>query len=211
MIRMGIAVIGLTTVLAVAGCSVNVDKDAKGNEKKVQIDTPFGGMHVKTDEVKASDLGMPEYPGGTVEADKDGNKSVDLNLGFGQWQFRVKAIKYVTTDSGEKVFAFYRKALSRSGDVISCKDGVPTGTPAKTSQGLTCSDGKKANFKVDSGGESLDLGRGVELKTGSPKHQKIVGLTTPSADGKTRFALVELDLPNTDSLDKKNSKDDGEQ
>jgi len=35
----------------------------RDREKKVQVDTPFGGIHVNTDQTSAADLGLPAYPG----------------------------------------------------------------------------------------------------------------------------------------------------
>src|ERR1700745_4025967 len=67
----------------VAGCRVHVDKDANGQEKTVQVDTPFGGVHVNTDQVSAADLGLPVYPGAEVVKDKDHDKSADVNRGSG--------------------------------------------------------------------------------------------------------------------------------
>ena len=117
----GVAVLGIgLAVLGLSGCSVHVDKDANGKEKKVQIDTPFGGVHVNTDQTSASDLGLPVYPGAQPVTDDDKHKSADVHLGFGQWQLRVKAVSYGTPDSQEKVAAFYKKALTRFGDVITC-------------------------------------------------------------------------------------------
>ena len=45
----------------------------------------------------------------------------------------------------------------------------------------------------------------LELKAGSKRHQHIVGFEEPE-DGKTRFALVALDLPA--GLDNNSSKSD---
>ncbi|MEI9967680.1 MAG: hypothetical protein WDM87_03270 [Terracidiphilus sp.] len=39
-----------------------MDKGANGEQKKVQVDTPFGGIHVNTDQTSAADLGLPTYP-----------------------------------------------------------------------------------------------------------------------------------------------------
>ncbi len=52
---------GLALVAGVkSGCfRVHVDKDANGDEKNVQVDTPFGGVHVNTDQTSAADLGLP--------------------------------------------------------------------------------------------------------------------------------------------------------
>lgn len=185
------AAIGLAT--AVTGCRVNVDKDSNGQEKTVQVDTPFGGVHVNTDQVSASDLGLPVYPGAEPVRGDDKHKSADVHLGFGEWQLRVKAVTYATPDSEEKVTEFYKKALGRYGDVITCHDKSPVGTPTMTSEGLTCADdGKDSKVKFDN--NDFSSRDGLQLKAGSKRHQHIVGFEHPR-DGKTLYALVALDLP----------------
>ena len=56
-------VAGLALAAGITGCRVHVDKGANGEDKTVQVDTPFGGVHVNTDQTTASDLGLPVYPG----------------------------------------------------------------------------------------------------------------------------------------------------
>jgi hypothetical protein len=184
---------GLALLAGVAGCRVHVDKGANGEDKTVQVDTPFGGIHVNTDQTKAADLGLPVYPGAEIVTNDDKHKSADVNMGFGEWQLRVRAVSYGTPDSQEKVVAFYKKALGRYGDVITCQNDAPVGTPVRTSEGLTCSDdSKNANIKID----DKDFGKkgGLELKAGSKRHQHVVGFEDSKND-LTRFALVALDLP----------------
>lgn len=184
---------GLAMVAGISGCRIHVDKDSNGREKRVQVDTPFGGIHVNKDQTTAADLGLPVYPGAEVVKDNDHDKSADVNMGFGEWQLRVRAVSYSTSDSQEKVTAFYKKALGRYGDVITCHDNAPVGTPMTTSEGLNCSDdGKHANVKID----NKDFGShgSLQLKAGSRRHQHIVGFEDPK-NGMTRFALVALDLP----------------
>jgi hypothetical protein len=183
---------GWAASLGLAGCRVHVDKDADGKEKTVQVDTPFGGVHVNTDQTSAADLGLPLYPGAEMVTDDDKHKSADVHLGFGEWQLRVKAVSYSTPDSQDKVAAFYKKALTRFGDVITCQGNSPVGTPAVTHEGLTCEDnGKNDKVKFD----SSDFRQDFQLKAGSKRHQHIVGFKD-SKSGKTHFALVALDLPN---------------
>lgn len=192
-------------LISLAGCRVNVDKGANGEEKRVQVDTPFGGIHVNTDQTTASDVGLPLYPGATLFVNNDKHKSADVHMGFGEWQLRVRAVSYGTTDDADKVAEFYKKALGRYGDVITCKNKQPVGTPTATSEGLTCADdsNKGVNVNVndddnDSNGKKgahWDIHEGLELKAGSKRHQHIVGVQDQKEDGKTVFALVALDLP----------------
>jgi hypothetical protein len=182
-----------------------VDKDANGEEKNVQVDTPFGGVHVNTDQTSAADLGLPVYPGAQPIKGDDKHKSADVHLGFGEWELRVRAVSYGSADSEDKVAAFYKKALAKYGDVITCKGHSAVGTPAETSQGLTCSDDNHgANVKIDARDYGADEG-GTELKAGSKRHQHIVGFESPEGS-QTRFALVALDLPA--GMDKKSGKSD---
>jgi len=185
---------GLALAAGLAGCRVHVDKGANGEDKTVQVDTPFGGVHVNTDQTTAADLGLPVYPGAEPVKDDDKHKSADVHLGFGEWELRVRAVSYATSDTKEQVTAFYKKALGRYGDVITCQNNSPVGTPTTTSEGLTCSDNDKdANVKIDQGDYGVGKGN-LELKAGSKRHQHIVGFESVK-DGKTRFALVALDLP----------------
>ncbi len=177
----------LALVAWAAGCRVNVDKDSSGKEKRVQVDTPFGGIHVNTDQTTAADLGLPVYPGAQmVKGTNDDNKSADVHMGFGEWQLRVRVVSYSSADPQEKVIAFYKQALARYGPVITCQNNAPVGTPTQTPEGLTCADDKKHS--------NVDIGGGVQLKAGSKHKQNIVGFEKPQ-DGQTRFSLVSIQLP----------------
>jgi hypothetical protein len=194
---------GLALVAGMVGCRVQVDKGANGEEKNVQVDTPFGSVHINTDQTTAADLGLPVYPGAQQVKGDDKHKSADVRLGFGEWELRVRAVSYATSDTKEQVAAFYKKALGRYGNVITCQGNAPVGTPTTTSEGLSCEE-KNSNVKVDQGDYSVGKGN-LELKAGSRRHQHIVGFEEPR-DGKTRFALVALDLPA--DLDKDSGKSD---
>jgi hypothetical protein len=184
----------LILATGVAGCRIHVDKGANGEDKNVRIDTPFGGIHVNSDETTAADLGLPTYPGAQEVRGDDKHKSADVHMGFGEWELRVRVVSYETTDGQDKVVAFYKQALSRYGDVITCKDKAPVGKPTETSEGLTCADdGHHGNVQVDTGDYKSGMGN-LELKAGSERHQHIVGFESPQ-NGQTRFALVALDLP----------------
>jgi hypothetical protein len=204
--RAVVLMLGLALAAGVTGCKVQVDKGANGEDKNVQVDTPFGGVHVNTDQTTATDLGLPVYPGAVLVKGDGDHKSADVHLGFGQWELRVRAVSYETPDSTEQVTAFYKKALGRYGDVITCQGNAPVGAPKATAEGLTCADDENngANIKIDQGDYHLGKGN-LELKAGSKRHQHIVGFETPK-DSKTRFALVALDLPA--AVDAKSGKSD---
>jgi hypothetical protein len=195
--RIVVLLAGLGTMMWVAGCKVRVDNGAGGDQKKVQVDTPFGGIRVNTGQTTAADVGLPAYPGAQLVTDDDNHKSADVHMGFGEWEMRVQVASYSTADDQEKVAAFYRKALSSYGDVIACRDNAPVGTPAKTSDGLTCSDQGNRKVTIDDHGKNYGYQpeRGaLQLKAGSERHQHIVAFENTQS-GQTRFALVDLDLP----------------
>jgi hypothetical protein len=191
-------------LLAATACSIQVDPSKDGKDKSVKIQTPLGGIHVNTNEMVAADIGLPAYPGATVTGRKekndrgkhDGNADVDIH--FGDWQLRVKVLKFHSEDSQDKVVAFYRKALSRYGDVIECKDEQAVGTPIVTRQGLGCKDDSSRPH----GGANINLESSSTLKAGSKRHQHIVGIENTSGDG-TDFSLIALDLPAEDAMHSK--------
>jgi hypothetical protein len=194
---MNIRRLGLVTVsvllLMTGGCRLQVDKDKNGDDKNVKIDTPLGGIHVSQDGVSAADTGLPAYPGARIDADHKGDKSADIHMGFGDWELRIKVVRYQTPDSQDKVLSYYRKALGRYGDVIECNGNTTVGSPAVTREGLTCEDvgGGHTNLHVDTGDDQNRL----DLKAGSKRHQHIVGIESNSDADTTRFSLIELDLP----------------
>lgn len=187
-------------LLLTFGCRVQVDKNASGKEDNVKIDTPLGGLHVRSDDTSAADVGLPVYPGATIAPDKDGDKSADVHMGFGDWQLRVKVVNYQTSDAQDKVLAFYQKALGRFGDVIRCQGDQPVGTPTATQEGLTCSEG---NGKEHVDISDVDISGNLTLRAGSRHHQHILGIEKNDGSG-TRFALIELQLPA--AIDKDSSK-----
>ena len=173
-------------LLGAAGCRVENHKDGSNND--VKIATPFGGMSVKTnDAVAQSNVGLAAYPGATlVQKDQD-NGAADVNMSFGNFHLSVKALSYRTTDSPEKVIAFYRKDMARYGAVLLCRDHDPVGTPTVTQDGLTC------NGKNDDVNRTYDGGHAGELKAGSKLHQHIVAVDRDGTG--TKFGLVALELP----------------
>jgi hypothetical protein len=185
-----LSVLAAITCLLLAGCSVSSHKHGDGDN--VQMSTPFGSMHIKTDKAaNMTGIGLTTYPGAVPVKDDDGKKNdaADINLNFGDFHLGVKAATFQTSDSPDKVEAFYRKDMAHYGDVIKCRGDRTVGQPARTAEGLTCND--------DHGGHEIHVSddhNEVELRAGSPGHMHIAGIQ--SKDGGTKIGLVALDLPN---------------
>jgi hypothetical protein len=141
----------------------------------------------------AAAIGLPAYPGANLYKDEDNDSAADLGVTAGDFHFSVIAVKYVTSDSPERVLTFYRKPLSRYGEVLECDHGKPIGALTTTRTGLTCG-------QAQVGGNTSSSTEDHEIRAGFPHQYRIVGIDE-SHPGSTRFDLVYLDLPK-DSGDK---------
>jgi hypothetical protein len=173
--------LGLASLAALLwpACSVNVQKEKNGDDKKVDIQTPLGGIHVSND-ADAADIGLAVYPGARQkQKDSSGDdKSANVNLsGFG-FGLKVVALEYETGDSADKVVAFYKDQLKKYGDVLICHtSGFDVSTDVDTSdhgsRALTC---------------GSSSGDNTELKVGTKENQHIVAI---KSEGKgSSFSLV---------------------
>jgi hypothetical protein len=135
-------------------------------------------------------IGLPAYPGAAFYKDADNDSAADLGLTINEFHFTLLAANYETGDSPEKVLSFYRKPLSRYGEVLECNQGSPTGSLKVTRSGLTCGQGQ--------GNGNTNSSTGHELRAGSPNQFRIVGIDE-SHPGATRFGLVYLELPKESS------------
>ena len=167
-------------VVFLPACSVNVQKEKNGEDKKVDIQTPLGGIHVSKD-ANVSDVGVPVYPGARLKQKDSGavdDKSANVNIsGFG-FGLKVVALQYESDDPPAKVVAFYQNQLKKYGNILLCHtSGMQVDTNVKhsgeDSHELTCE------------GES---GSNVELKVGTKENQHIVEVE-PQGKG-SQFSLV---------------------
>jgi len=187
-----LAVTASLAACLLSGCRIVDHKDKNGKDDNVAISTPFGSMQVKTnDSADVNAIGLSIYPGSVPSKDNknDDDNSADVNMSFGDFHLGVKAAGFQTQDPTDKVIAFYRKDMSRYGDVIECRGDHPVGTPTRTSQGLTCEDDDNHKH-VHS---STSFKDGIELRAGSEARRHIVGIDTK--DGATHIGLVMLNLP----------------
>ena len=182
------APLGLAVLLALPACSVNVKKGDNGDDKKVDIETPMGGIHVRQD-ASARDTGLPVYPG-AHEKEKSGpnrEKNANVNISAGSFGLKVVAIEYVSDDPPEKVAAYYKDHLKSYGTILECHTterhgaagdvGVhlPRGPDGKDSNQLSC---------------EHDSGPTLELKVGTKQNQHIVSISPHDKGRGTDFALV---------------------
>jgi hypothetical protein len=137
----------------------------------------------------AKAIGLPAYPGATPYKEKDDDSgSADLGMVLNSFHFRLQVASYVTQDAPDRVLAFYRKPLSRYGEVLECVHGKPVGSLKVTRSGLTCGD--KGHVDVNGSDSSTDH----ELRAGTPQQFRIVAIDNDVA-GQTKFGLVALELP----------------
>ena len=75
------------------------------------VETPFGSIRVRESRLDPTALGVPLYPGAI--RDPDSHKLADFHLDFGHHHkdFAVAAACYRTSDSVDRVTAFYRDRL----------------------------------------------------------------------------------------------------
>jgi hypothetical protein len=179
--RWSLAASAVTLLLLLPACSVNVKKEANGEDKQVDIKTLVGGIHVSK-QADASDVGLAIYPGARLKLkDSDGDdKSANVNIsGFG-FGVKVVALEYQTDDAPAKLIAFYKDQLKKYGSVLECHSSKHMSVDAE--------------FSGKSGGESQELtcdgtsGNHVELKVGSRENLHIVEVE-PETKGSS-FSLV---------------------
>ena len=164
-------------LLGLTACSMNVDKKGDGGKaQNVDIQTPFGGLKVRTD-VDPKEIGLPVYAGARqVPDDRHDSGSANVTLGVPGFGMKVIAAKFESDDSSDKVLEFYRKELKSYGSVTECKGDIDLkGDPG--SQEITCKGGPNLKDKV-------------ELAVGKGSTHRIVSVE-PMAGG-CKFALVYL-------------------
>jgi len=176
------AAAGLAAFLLLPACSVNVKKEANGQDKQVDIHTPLGGVHV-SQQADVSDVGLTLYPGARLKQ-KDsngGDKSANVNIsGFG-YGVKVVALEYESDDAPTKVLSFYKDQLKKYGNVLECHTAGHTNVNTNFRSHGARADSNELACEGDSG-------RNVELKVGKKDDQHIVEVE-PEGTGSS-FSLV---------------------
>ena len=181
-------ILGFGAVLALPGCSVNVKKDSEGKEKKVDIETPVGGLHV-TNDADVRDIGLPVYAGARRKEHSDDNNpnSAHVNISTSLFGIKVVAIEYLSDDPPEKLVAYYKDQLKKYGNVLECHTNESH--PGTNMNGVDTS-GDSRKLKCD----DEQNGKTVELKVGNEQNQHIVSIK-PADNGKgSDFGLVYIQM-----------------
>lgn len=175
--------LAIASILLATACSVNVKKnDETGQDKKVDIETPLGGIHVSSD-ADARDTGLPVYPGARLKKkDSAGDeKSANVNISGPGFALKVVALEYQSDDAPDKLVAYYKEQLKRFGNVLECRTDKHGGEVSdigdrkgKGDDPVTCDSGHK--------------GSNIELKVGQRNDQHIVSVE-PEGNG-SKLALV---------------------
>ncbi len=183
------APVGLAALLLLSACSVNVKKEANGQDKQVDINTPMGGVHVSK-QADVSDIGLAVYPGAhPKEKDSEGSdKSANVNIsGFG-YGIKIVALEYESGDAPAKVISFYKDQLKKYGNVLECHTSHLN------------LDTKRGHRSLGGSNELTcegDHGNNIELKAGRENDQHIVEV---ESEGKgSSFSLVYVRLHGKDA------------
>ncbi len=179
-----ILVLALGALLGLPGCSVNVKKNGEGQEKKVDIETPVGALHVSKD-ADVRDIGLAVYPGARRKehGDDDHDNNANVNISSGLFGLKVVAIEYLSDDPPEKIIAYYKDQLKKYGDVLECHNN-------SSDVGATMNPGDHAGHSERLKCEGEQGGKTVELKVGNEQSQHIASIK-PADDGKgSDFGLV---------------------
>jgi hypothetical protein len=165
----------MAAVIIATACSINVKKNEQSQDKNVDINTPFGGIHVN-EGADVRDTGLPVYAGARLKKKDDSGdeKSANVNISTSAFGVKVVAVEYESDDAPNKLIAYYKNALKKYGNVLECRAEGQHYTYEGDSDELKC--------------EGDNRGNTVELKVGTKSNQHIVSIK-PQGKG-SDFALV---------------------
>jgi hypothetical protein len=138
----------------------------------------------------AKDIGLPLYPGARRHKDKDDDSA---GVNFGLWGngsgAKLAVLKMESDDSIDKIADYYKKKLSKYGNVLDCSHPAPTDANAK-SDASDKNKGKNDDNKPLTCGEDKPDKGGLLFKSGTKADQHIVAIQ-PAAKG-SLFQLIRV-------------------
>jgi hypothetical protein len=181
------AALATASLIALPACSINVKKADNGEDKKVDIETPVGGIHVSKG-ADARDTGLPVYPGAQAkDISKTGEeKSANVNISAGMFGLKVVAIEFLSDDPPQKVAAYYKDQLKKYGAILECHTSNRHGDSGDVDVHMGNDDKKDSNQLSC----EHDSGTTLELKVGTKQNQHIVSISPQDKGKGTDFALV---------------------
>jgi len=168
--------------------AVGQEKDKSGVNVTVtgKDGSDVGGLMISA-QATAKEAGLPLYPGARpYKEDKDDTTAGKFGLWGNSFGFKLVLLKMQSTDSPDKVAAFYQKALAKYGTVLNCSDS------SKTQSDKDKSDSSK---KLTCGDDHPDAG-GMLFKAGTKEKQRIVSVK-PNGSG-CIFNIVYLEARSDD-------------
>jgi hypothetical protein len=181
-------------LITFGACNLKVEKDDKGGEKRVDIQTPMGNLNVRNDNVNVKDTGLAVYPGAQVKVKGDHNEDskANVNIDTPFFGLKVVALTYTTQDDSAKVLGWYRDQMKGFGRFVECKG------PSHGDKGSHHKDDLNKPVECDSAvgvngqGSTANVieadGKSTELKAGTNGNQHIVSVKP--VDNGTEFSLV---------------------
>lgn len=170
--------IAIAFVFCFTACSVSVKDKDSGDNNKLDIETPVGGLHVN-EQADVRDIGLPVYPGAKPKPKVgDDSKSANVNIASSFFGLKVVAIEYVSDDPPSKVINFYHDELKKFGNVVQCRTD-------KQGNDISVTLSNKDSKAVSCGGNTGNI---IELKVGTEDNQRLVSVG-PGGSG-SDFALV---------------------
>ncbi len=110
-------------VVMLAGCGIDVQEEAYGDRKRVEIRSAVGDMTVNTN-VDAPATGLPVYPGARPLHDGDEPRSANVSIGSSLFDLKVAAAKFESGDEPQRIVDYYRKEMAAYGAVTECRGDV---------------------------------------------------------------------------------------
>ena len=169
-------------------CSINVKKGENGEDKKVDIKTPVGAIHVDQG-ADVRDTGLAVYPGAKQKAEPNNGeqKSANVNISSSLFGVKVVAIEYLSDDPPEKIAAYYKDQLKHFGTILECHTSNRHGDAGDVDVHLGKDGDKNSSSQLSCGNDS---GKTLELKVGTKQNQRIVSISPQDGGKGTDFALV---------------------
>jgi len=168
-------------ILGLSSCSMSVND--KGENEKVDIRTPIGGLHVGSD-VDVKETGLPVYPGSRRKPEEKGkdNNNASVTIASSMFGIKIAAVTYDSDDPPEKLVSFYQNELLHYGKVLQCHG--KSGNDVKVDiHDLKGKKPKEVSCNKDDSDSAV-----VELKVGTEDNQHLVSIE-PHDKG-SEFSLV---------------------